>query len=286
MLQDTSKIHSLEEARREFSTVRKCETHLKRLRWPDGVTCPKCGAKQPGWIVTRHLWQCRACRRQFSVTAGTIFHRSHIDLPRWFVAIWLICHSPKGISAKQLERELGVSYETAWYMARRIRAAMRHMDFERKLCGIVEIDAGIIKADGGQATQRPSFPAKDVLGMAERGGAVRLVVLDQLSKAEIQRVVLGNLGLVKRLYSDMCGKLVWLREIAPHRTVNHWLEYVHGQAHVNSVENVWSLFKRGLQGQFHHVSAKYLQEYLDEFAFRHSHRHEKGRLFDLVLGGC
>ncbi len=197
-----------------------------------------------------------------------------------------MCHSPKGVSAKQLERELGVGYETAWYMARRIRAAMRHREFENKLCGIVEIDSGIIKADGGQATQKPSYQAKDVLGMVERGGSARLIVLDELTKAAIQRVVLGNLGRVKRIYSDKCWKFKWFREIATHRTVNHWLEYVRGQAHVNSVENVWSLFKRGLMGQFHHVSAKYLQEYLDEFAFRHSHRHEKGRLFDLVLANC
>jgi transposase-like protein len=193
MLQDTSEIRSLEEARREFSTERKCAQHLQRLRWPDGVTCPRCGAKQPGWIATRRVWQCRECRYQFSVTAGTIFHRSHIALPRWFVAIWAMCHSPKGVSAKQLERELGVSYETAWYMARRIRAAMRHRQFENKLCGIVEIDSGIIKADGGQATQRPTYQAKDVLGMVERGGSARLIVLDELTKAAIQRVVLGNL---------------------------------------------------------------------------------------------
>lgn len=282
---DVDKITSLVEAREAFSTQEKCERRLRDMRYPDGVTCPLCGSKTVSYVASCHQWQCEF-RYQFSVTSGTAFHKTHTDLPRWFVAIWVVCHSPRGISAKQIERKSGVSYDTAWYTARRIRAAMRHTEFERKLCGIVEVDAGIIKADGGKATGNSPKQAKDVLGMAERCGAVRLVVLDQLGRAAIQRVVLGNLGKVNRIYSGMCSKLFWLREIAPYRAVNHWLEYVHGQAHVNSVENIWSLFKRGLVGQFHHVSAKYLQEYLDEFAFRHSHRHEKGRLFDLVPANC
>ena len=148
MLQNETKIKSLREARREFSTRHKCEIYLKRLRWPNGVKCPRCQANHPLYMRKYRRWQCRNCKYQFSVMAGTIFHRSKIDLPRWFVAIWMICHSPKGVSAKQIEREIGVHYETAWYMAKRIRRAMKHDIFEDRLCGILEVDDAVVRASG------------------------------------------------------------------------------------------------------------------------------------------
>jgi len=284
-------IKSREEARREFSTQHKCEVHLKRLRWPNGVTCPKCGANHPGYIKTRKLWQCKACRYQFSVTTGTIFHRSKIDLPRWFMAIWAMCHSPKSISAKQLERELGVHYETAWRMAHQIRKAMKHDIFEDKLAGILEVDAGVVKADGGHATGNVKFQARDVLGIVERGGSLRMVAIERLTRANIERVFRENVAVVEEIYSDACYKLKFLDAFGPHKTINHMVaegtgEWAKGGVHVNYVENAWSLFKRALVGMYHHVSAKKLQAYLDEFAFRYSHRHEKGKLMDLVLARC
>jgi transposase-like protein len=111
------KIKSLVEAQKEFSTPLKCERYLAKMRWPDGVACPRCGSRDVTYMQSRHKWQCK-CRYQFSVTAGTIFHKTHIDLPRWMLATWLMCHSPKGISSKQIQREIGVTYKTAWYMAR------------------------------------------------------------------------------------------------------------------------------------------------------------------------
>ena len=286
MHQGESKIQSLEEARRAFSTQRKCEKHLKKQRWPNGVECPRCGTKPVPYLASRHKWQCKSCRYQFSVTAQTIFHRSKIDLPRWFTAIWLICNSPKGISAKALERQLGVHYETAWYMAKRIRKAMKHDIFEDKLCGIVEVDSAVIKADGGQATGNVTYDAKDVLGITERGGLLKMVVLERLTKANIKRVIAENFGDVKQIYSDSCWKLRFLSEYGKHDYINHWLTFAEGDVHTNYVENAWSLFKRGLIGMYHHVSAQCLQEYLDEFAFRCSHRKEKAKMFDLVLANC
>ena len=279
-------IKSLTEAQREFSTQIKCEEYLARRRWPTGVKCPRCGRKHQHHMPQYRKWYCKWCDYQYSVTAGTIFHNTKLPLPKWFVAVWLLCYSPKGCSAKQLERILGVHYETAWSMAHRIRKAMANDVNELPLSGSIEVDAAIIKADGGQATQRPSYAAKDVLGITSRGGVLRLFVLDQLWKSNIEHSVRRNLGQVEAIYSDMCGKLHFLKELAPHYTVNHWLAYVNGEAHVNNCENAFSLFKRGLSGLFHHVSAKWLQSYLDAFAFRYSHRNEKGRLFDLVLASC
>ncbi|MFC2095658.1 IS1595 family transposase [Candidatus Bipolaricaulota bacterium] len=282
MVRSASNIESLEEIRRTFSTSYKCGLYLRRLRWPKGVTCPRCGAKHPGHISSRKLWQCRACRYQFSVTTGTIFHRSKIDLPRWFVAIWLMCNSPKGISAKQLERDLGVHYETAWYMAKRIRRAMKHDIFEDKLCGIVEIDDAVVKSDKGTRWEGGSY----VLGMASRSGDIKLQILNKLKGEEVRRVVAENVDYVKSFYTDGHKLYRKMHELGPHQYVVHQKQWVDGEVHVSFVENAWSLFKRGLVGMYHHVSTKYLQEYLDEFAFRYSHRNEKPKLLDLVLASC
>lgn len=286
---EMSAIKSLEQARREFSTQRKCEKHLQRLRWPNGVTCPRCGTKRPYWLKNQHLWECRECKYHFSVTAGTIFHRSKIDLPRWFVAIWMMCHSPKGVSAKQIKREIGVHYETAWYMAKRIRKAMKHDVFEDRLGGIIEVDDAVVRAsgDGPPIGGSAKFEGKNVLGIAERGGTLRMMIIDGLKARDIKCVIATNLGEVKEIYSDAAKALFFLHEFGPHKAVAHVRkEYVVDEAHVNTIENAWSLFKRGLIGVYHHVSAQYLQEYLDEFAFRYSHRQEKNRLVDLVLAHC
>ncbi|MDD5263230.1 MAG: IS1595 family transposase [Candidatus Bipolaricaulis sp.] len=285
---DTSEIKSLEQARREFSTRVKCEKHLVAMRWPDGVTCPKCGEKHVYWLKNQRLWECAACKHHFSVTSGTIFHRSKIDLPRWFVAIWLMCHSPKGISAKQIERELGVCYETAWYLAKRIRKAMKHDIFENKLCGIVEADIGVIKTDGGQSTHGGRIaPSTNVLGMVSRdSGALQMQILQTLDTMEIVRVCQKNFGTVRRIYTDAARSFNRMWMLGSSMPVTHARQWTNGEAHTNYVENAWSLLKRGLVGQFHHVSAKLLQSYLDEFSFRYSHRREKGQMMDLVLASC
>ncbi len=281
-----NEIKSLEAARKEFSTQVKCEEYLAKKRWPNGVVCPRCGMKHPAYMPKYCKWYCKECDYQFSVTANTIFHATKLPLTKWMVAVWFLCHSPKGCSAKQLERILGVHYETAWSMADRIRKAMANDVNQLPLSGSIEIDSVIIKADGGQATQKPSYDAKDVLGITSRGGVLRMFVLEELKKAEIEHIVRRNLGKVEAIYSDMCYKLHFLKNLYPHFVVHHWLSYVNGDAHVNNCENAFSLFKRGLSGLFQHVSAKWLQHYLDAFAFRYSHRKEKGMLFDFVLVSC
>lgn len=279
------KIKSLVEARKEFSTQIKCEEHLARMRWPDGVTCPRCGAAHPTYLQSRRKWQCK-CKYQFSVTAGTVFHKTHIDLPRWMMALWLMCHSPKGVSSKQIERELGVTYKTAWYMSKRIRQAMINDRAEVKLSGIIEMDDAVVKADGGHAKGRSMPNAKLVLGMASREGDIKLQIVDTLTHQEIRRVFAKNVDYVKAIYTDGHPSFQGMEELATHRYVVHQKQYVDGEVHVNFVENAWSLFKRSLVGVFHHVSTEYLQDYLDEFSFRYSHRGEKDRLMELVLASC
>lgn len=194
---------SLEQVGREFSAQRKCEKHLQRQRWPDGIGCPRCGTKGPYLLKAQRLWECRSCKYQFSVTAGTIFHRSKAPLPKWYKAIWLMCNSPKGISAKALERQLGVHYETAWYMAKRIRTRMKHDVFGDRLCGIIEVDEAMIKVDGGSAP----VGHQNVLSMTSREGPLRLQVLESLESHDIKRVVARNFGEVQGIFSDAAYKM-------------------------------------------------------------------------------
>jgi len=281
------KITSLVEARKAFATQEQCEKHLREMRWSNGVTCPRCGSKAVTYMASRHQWQCE-CRYQFSVTSGTVFHKTHMDLPRWLMAIWLVCHSPKGISSKQIERELGVTYKTAWYMTRRIRLAIQRNMLGLTVSGVVELDDSLVKADGGQVSSNTVHPARKVLGMVSRTtGAVKMVSAYSLGREDIKTICASNLSAVKTIYTDGSNHFATLCNTAPLYAVNHSRkQYVIGEAHVNHVENMWSLFKRGLMGVYHHVSAKYLQEYLDEFAFRQSNRTRRESLLDLVLASC
>lgn len=276
------KITSLVEAQREFATQERCDEYLAEMRWPNGVECPRCGSKAVTRLSTRRKWQCRGCRYQFSVTAGTIFHKTYIDLPRWMMAVWLMCNSPKGCSSKQLERTLGVTYKTAWYMTHRIRKAMIADHAEVKLSGVIEIDDAVVKSDKGTRWGGGSY----VLGMASRDGDIKLKLLNKLKGEEVRRVVAENVDYVKSFYTDGHKLYRRMHELGPHQFVVHQTQWVDGDVHTNFVENAWSLFKRSLVGIFHHVSAKYLQAYLDEFSFRYSHRDEKPRLMDLVLASC
>ena len=158
---------------------------------------------------------------------------------------------------------------------------------EDKLCGILEVDEAIVRADGGSVSGNVTYAAKNVLGVGKRCGLLRMIVMENLKAQSIKRVIAQNLGEVQEIYSNAASRMRFLAEFGPYRFVAHaYDEYVVDDAHVNMIENAWSLFKRGLVGMYYHVSAKYLQEYLDEFVFRYSRRHEKGRLFDLVLANC
>lgn len=277
-----NRIKSLIEAQKEFSTPIKCEVYLTKMRWPDGVECPRCNSKRVTRLSTRRKWQCKECRYQFSVTSGSVLHGSHIDLPRWMVAVWLMCHSPKGVSSKQLERELGVTYKSAWYLAQRIRRAMKTDVLARKLSGIIEIDDAVLKSDRGKRWGGGSH----VVGMASRDGDLRMIVLNKLRGEEIRRVVAENVEYVQAFYTDAHALYRKMHELGPHQYVVHQKQWVDGEVHVSFVENAWSLFKRALVGVYHHVSTRLLQDYLDEFAFRYRHRHEKHLLMDLVLENC
>lgn len=275
----------------QFRSEEKCRAYLEDLRWPDGVRCPRCGFDSVSRLESRAKWECNepSCRYQFSVTAGTVFHDSHLPLWKWFLAIYLIGESKKGISAKQLQRTLGVSYKTAWYLAHRIRSAMEDGS-PVPLKGIVEIDETWV---GGRRRKRKGESNRAmksmVLGAVERNGEVRFAVRSgpgRESKVSYRSFVGETVdGKAEMIFTDSdysWGDMTtWDTK---HRKVDHGREeWVRGIVHTNSVEGVWSLFKRSVIGAYHQLSAKHLPAYLDEMAFRFNNRDNPFLFRDTVL---
>src|ERR1700730_10120917 len=273
----------------KFGTDEKCRETLVHLRWPNGVECPRCKSKKISRISARNVYDCDSCRHQFSVTAGSIFHDAHLPLTKWFFATYVMVESKKGVSANQLKRMLGISYKTAWYLCHRIRKATEEAQPKPiGKGGIVELDETYI---GGKKRYvgRGSLEGKTmVLGAVERGGEIRLRV-DKRRKASrkaLHRFVLESTAAdTKRLMTDEAPNYKGIADAnTTHETVNHKAEeWVRGDVHTNSVEGVWSLFKRSIVGSYHQVSAKHLDAYLDEFEWRFNQRDNPNLFRDTLV---
>jgi transposase-like protein len=274
-----------------FGSEDECRAYLEELRWPDGVECPRCGGETISRIRKRNQFDCDSCRYQFSVTAGTLFHDSHLPLWKWFLAVYLITESKKGISAKQLQRMLKVSYKTAWYLSHRIRDAMGHDD-QPLLRGIVEADetwhGGKQKGTG----RGPYLSGKTlIMGVVERNGEVRLKVGTRRNREAVQGFLAEHVAdEAKAIYTDEYPAYIGIGDSDTlHATVNHFAkQYVNGDVHTNTIEGVWSLFKRSVIGSFHQVSVKHLPAYLDELEFRFNNRQNPFLFRDtlmVLLGG-
>jgi len=179
----------------DYDTEAECRTYLEELRWRDGITCPRCGGKTISRIKARDQFDCDSCRYQFSVMSGTIFHDSHLPLPKWFIATFLICESRKGMSANQMKRILGVSYKTAWYLCHRIRAAMKEVS-PSKLDGTVEMDETYIggKEHHGKGWNRPGNNKEVVIGIRERGGNLRFFHAEDAKSGTLAKYIRENVS--------------------------------------------------------------------------------------------
>jgi len=275
----------------EFGSEDKCHAYLEELRWPDGVECPRCGSKKISRIAARRQFDCDGCRYQFSVRVGTLFHDSKLPLWKWFLAVYVMGESKKGVSANQLKRMLGVSYKTAWYLCHRIRAAM-HDESAPLLHGIVEADETYVggKATGFANKKESARHRRDnktiVLGAVERGGQVRLRMAPDASSESVK-------GFLKDVVHDDAEAIYTdahrsYRGIADHNTRHEYVdhsrdEWVRGQIHTNTVESVWSLFDRSVIGAYHKLSVKHLPAYLDEAAFRWNNRTNPYWFRDTIL---
>ena len=259
-----------------FPNEEKCREFLEQLRWPNGVGCPRCGDTSLCEIGNRDQWECLSCRYQFSVTAGTIMHDSHLPLRKWFLAIYLITEARKGVSANQLKRTLGISYKTAWYLCHRIRSAMGHNDPDGPtLFGIVEVDETLVggKTKGmGRGFRRNKTW---VAGAIQRGGKVRLERIPNIRRHTLHAFIQRNVkDEAEAIYTDELKSYLGIEDHdTRHETVNHSEEqWVIGDVHTNSIEGVWSLFKRSIVGSFHKISAKHLDRYLEELEWRFNNR--------------
>ena len=282
----------------------QCRIFLSSMRWPDGPQCPKCGAEDPYTINRRSrtknkvntFFKCRSCRRQFTVTVGTIFEDSKIPLKKWLAALYLMVSSKKGISAHQLYRMLDFgSYRTAWFMAHRIREAMREKGLLEPLSGDVEADETYIYPKRRRGSKlmheriqdeigmgiRPAQKRKGpyegktvVFGMQERNGKTRTRHVPDAYQGTLQPVIMESVDAPNtRLITDGSPSYRSMKKhVHRHESINHELEYVRGDVHTQNIDNAWSVFKRGIYGVFHHISEDYLPCYLSEFDFRRNWR--------------
>lgn len=257
----------------EFESEDDCLEYLASIRWPDGVSCPHCGSDRVTDLSTRREWQCNGCRKQFSATAGTVMHRSHLSARQWLIALHLVCSAKKGVSACQLERHIDVSYRTAWYLLQRIRSVMAEDEILSALQGVVEADETYVKADTDEAQEDSQSTNAPVFGVQERGGDIRTASVPDRSSASLIPLIERFVDEDAEVHTDEFLSYSPLRKRGyAHKVVKHMEQYVDGNVHTNGVESFWSLLKRGIIGTYHHVSLKYLPLYLREFEGRFNAR--------------
>ena len=284
-----------------FPDEEACKRYLMERRWPNGMACPRCGNTKVWHVGHRPFhWVCKACQKngyRFSVITKTVFENTNYPLREWFKVIFLMMQSKKGMSALQIHRMLGTgSYETAWYMCHRIRAAMKNTSWD-KLMGEVEVDETFVggKDKNRHISKRRHLTAgrgqTAVIGAIARKGNIVCQVIDRVGAGTAEDFMRNTLSdKVSLIATDEAqyyrGVGRWYLRGATHSTVNHRTgEYVRGVVHTNTLDNFWSLLKRGIVGNYHQVSKQYLPLYLAEFTFRHNHRKDPN-LFDAIVAGC
>ena len=270
----------------QYSTDSECRELLERLRWPEGIACPRCGGTGISEVRQRPVYDCHACRHQFSVTSGTIMHDSHLPLRKWFAAIYLMCESKKGISALQLHRTLGIARKTAWYLGHRIRAAMGNEPMDGPtLLGVVEVDETLI--GGKRRGKGRGYRGNKiwVAGAVQRDGDVRLERIPDTRRATLHDFIARTVkDEAEAIYTDELASYLGIADAnTRHATVNHSeFQWTFGDVHTNSIESIWALFKRSIMGAFHHVSAKHLDRYLEELEWRFSNRKNQYLFMDTL----
>lgn len=272
---------------------------MEAVLWPHGPCCPRCGSldrigKVEGKSARPGLYYCGSCKRQFTVTVGTIFERSKVPLSKWWLAVHLMASSKKGVSAHQLHRLLGVAYPTAWFIEHRIREAMRSGSLAPMggAGGTVEADETFIGRKDGSIKRRGHGHENAVLSLVHReSGQVRSFHVDGVAATDIIPIVKANVAKETAMMTDEGGHYFTLGEhFARHESVSHKAdEYVRGDVYTNTIEGYFSIFKRGMKGVYQHCSEKHLHRYLAEFDFRYNNRsrlgvEDKERAFKNVRG--
>lgn len=271
--------------------------HLEKLLWPQGPVCPHCGTvdeatAMKGKSHRKGLYNCRACDEPFTVTLRTVFESSHVPLHKWVYGMHLMAASKKGVSAAQLQRQLSLgSYRTAWFLAHRIREALRVTDN-----AMIGGEGKVVEADETYYGKPAASPARltakgtpflkgikkrnsrPVVALVERGGRAKVFHVAVADKATVSQIVLDNVHPASRLHTDESRLYTGAADVfASHETVKHSAgEYARGDVNTNSAEGFFGVFKKGMKGVYQHCSEKHLARYVDEFAFRHNTRAKLG----------
>src|SRR5580698_8299940 len=273
---------TLQEAILYFESPDNCRDYLVRHRWPNGVVCPRCGGTKVLFQAKYNRWQCgsKHALRQFTAKTGTIFEDSPLGLDKWLLAMWQVVNCKNGVSSYEIHRAIGVTQKTAWFMDHRIRVALG-MATPDKFSGHVEADETFIggKARNMHVAQRrrriTGTGGKDktpVLGIVERGGKIRTVVVPNRKKKTLQGEVKKHVEAGSALYTDFLLSYEGLEGQYAHKVVDHAVEYVNGNVHTNGLENYWALLKRSISGTYVSVEPFHLFRYLDEQSYRYNNR--------------
>jgi transposase-like protein len=295
---------------KKFPTEQDCIKHLENIRWKNGIVCPYCQSKKTCKHLHRH--QCQDCHKSFSVTVGTIFHHTHLPLQKWLMAIALVADAKKGISSRQLSRNLELPVKTGYSLMMRIRKAFDVKNPEL-LGNIFEMDETYIKThsiakddkedddfdddiphlDSSSSAAKPALKRgrgsqnnTAIIGIQEKSGSIVAKVVDNCKFDTLYSFAKNIAKEGSEIHTDQFKAYARFKRGFNHKTVNHQREYVSAEKiTTNGVENFWGLLKRGIKGQFHHLSKFYLQEYINEFAYRFNLRKfSQEVVFEKMLG--
>lgn len=263
--------YTIKQFQKQFPTDEACLAHIFNQRFPDGCKCPKCGKDAFHPVKNRRSYAC-SCGHQVYPTEGTIFHKSSTSLVLWFYAIFLMAQSKNGVSAKELERHLGVTYKTAWRMAKQIRKLMSGND--EPFDGEVEADETYVGGKRRGKRGRGAEGKTPVFGVVKRQGGIKTSIVENVRQVTLMPLIKKMVKSGSLIFTDESNSYNKVESMGyGHEKVKHGKnEYVRGNTHTNTIEGFWSQFKRSVHGTFHCVSPKHLQLYLDEFSFRYNHR--------------
>ncbi len=269
-----------------FHNDKAARKYLEATLWPNGAICPHCGTIGNAYKTKKEgVYRCgeKECRKDFTVTVGTVFERSKIALHKWLLAAFLVCSSKKGMSSHQMHRTLGVTYKTAWFMTHRLREAMKPtsgglLGSSGKPVEVDETYWGTEDKFRGRKVEGGFRNKMKIVSLLERGGDVRSFHVARVNAKTLKPILKAQIAKEAHLMTDDAGQYRNMqKEFAKHSSVNHSIgEYARGDVTTNTVEGYFSILKRGLIGTFHHVGEQHLQKYVTEFDFRFSHREALG----------
>ena len=269
---------------KKFPNDDACLEWIKNHRWPNGIECPKCQRITKHHKVTnRPCYACDCCGNHVYPTAGTIFHKSATPLKTWFEVMHHMASTRCGISAKQIEREFKVTYKTAWRMFKQIRTLLAETN--PIFIGEVEADESYFGGVRHGKRGRGAEGKVAVVGIVQRRGKLMATTVPNVKRSTLIPLITKNVAFDAVLYTDEFPSYDHITRFGyKHKRIMHSAKvYVNGQVHTNNIENFWSLIKRGISGAYHAVSPKYLQSYLNEYAFRYNHRNDETPMFELFL---